>query len=148
MGMVVGQGVALGIGGALLATAQSGLLTQAPLLGGFAPWRVVLLLLGPPGVLVALLLLTVPEPARRRQVGEAPSGNLSLRETLMAFVQRRRIILPLLGAMALMSAGDFSLLNWTPTVLSRVFHLGPAAIASFFGGAVIITGLVGTLAGG
>lgn len=148
MGMVAGQGVALTIGGALLATAESGLLAHAPLLGDVAPWRVVLLLLGPPGVLLALLLLTVPEPARRSQAGEESSGSLSLRETLMAFVQRRRIVLPLLGAMALMSAGDFSLLNWTPTVLSRVFHLGPGAIASLFGVAVILTGLIGTLAGG
>jgi MFS family permease len=144
MGMVVGQGVALGIGGTLLATAQSGLLTQAPVLAAYAPWRVALLLLGPPGVLVALTLLTVPEPARRGQSAAA----LNLHETLMVFVQRRRVVLPLLGAMALMSAGDFSLLNWTPTLLSRVFHLGPAAIASLFGGAVIITGLIGTVAGG
>jgi len=148
MGMMVGQGIALGIGGTLLALAQSGALPQVPLLSAFSPWRQVLLLLGPPGALVALLLLTVPEPARREPGKEAMSGNFSLRETLETFIQRRRVVLPLLGAMALMSAGDFSLLNWTPTVLSRIFHLGPGAIASFFGGAVIITGLIGTVAGG
>jgi MFS family permease len=148
MGMVVGGGVALGIGGGLVATAQSGFLAGAPLLGELAPWRVALVLLGLPGVLVCLLLLTVAEPVRRSPSGGLVDSRLSLRETLRVFVRLRATVLPLLGAMAMMSAGDFSLLNWTPTVLSRVFHLGPSAIGSLLGGAVIATGLAGTVAGG
>ncbi|MBS0420042.1 MAG: MFS transporter [Proteobacteria bacterium] len=148
MGMVAGQGVALAVGGALLASVQSGLLGHIPLLSPVAPWRVVLLLLGPPGILIALLLLTVREPRRSNAGSQRADGTLSLRDALRTLVQRRVIVLPLLGAMALMSAGDFALLNWIPTVLSRIFNVGPAAIAAFYGGAVIATGLIGSLAGG
>jgi MFS family permease len=148
MGMVVGGGVALGIGGGLLATAQGGWLSHIPGLSGIAPWRLALLLLALPGALVVLLLLTVIEPARRRADGADTVERLSISQMLEAFFRRRGVVVPLLGAMAMMSAGDFSLLNWSPSLLSRVFHLGPAAIGAWLGGAVIITGLAGTLVGG
>jgi MFS family permease len=90
----------------------------------------------------------VIEPARRDFADAGTAHRLELRDMLKVFMLRRRIVLPLLGAMALMSAGDFSLLNWTPALLSRVFHLSPAAIGSWLGTIVIVTGLVGTILGG
>ena len=71
MGKVVGGGVAPGVGGFLLQAAQAGLLHGLPLPGKLMPWRALLLLLGLPGVGLALLLLTVKEPARRHRDGAA-----------------------------------------------------------------------------
>ncbi|MDQ2861282.1 MAG: MFS transporter, partial [Pseudomonadota bacterium] len=55
---------------------------------------------------------------------------------------------PLLGAMALMSVGDFSLLNWTPALLSRNYHLSAGEIGALLGALVVVTGVAGTVLGG
>ena len=148
MGMVVGGGVALGIGGFLLQAAQDGLLRGLPLLGTLSPWRASLLLLGLPGLGLVLLLLTVREPARRHQGGIATPLHYSLREVGGELVQRGGVVFPLLGAMALMSVGDFSLLNWVPSLLSRDYHLSFAAIGGILGGLAVVMGGLGTVLGG
>ena len=148
MGMVVGGGVALGIGGFLLQAAQAGLLRGLPLLGKLTPWRASLLLLGLPGIGLALLLLTVKEPTRRHRGGIAMTRHYSLREVGTELRGRAGIVFPLLGAMALMSVGDFSLLNWVPSLLSRDYHLSFAAIGGILGGLAVGLGGLGTVLGG
>ena len=64
MGMIVGGGVALALGGLILQAAESGALRGLPIIGGLAPWRAGLVILGLLGLPVALLALTVPEPRR------------------------------------------------------------------------------------
>lgn len=148
MGMVVGGGVALGIGGGLLEAARGGLFAGVPILSAVPPWRAVLLVLGAPGLLIALLLLTVREPARRPGSGESAPRRYSLREVAHELVSRRAVVFPLLVAMALMSVGDFSLLNWTPALLSRNYHLSPGQIGALLGALVVVTGVLGTVLGG
>ena len=148
MGMVVGGGVALGVGGLLLQAAQTGLLRGLPLLGTLTPWRASLLLLGLPGVGLALLLLTVREPARRHRSGIVGARHYSLHEVAGELLGRGGIVFPLLGAMALMSVGDFSLLNWVPSLLARDYHLSFAAIGGILGGIAVGMGGLGTVLGG
>ncbi|MGI9168714.1 MAG: MFS transporter, partial [Caulobacteraceae bacterium] len=148
MGMVVGGGVALAIGGSLLEAARTGLFEAVPLLGAVPPWRAVLLVLGAPGVVIALLLLTIREPVRRHGAGETVARRYSLREVAGALAARRRLVAPLLGAMALMSVGDFSLLNWTPALLSRNYRLSAGEIGVALGALVVVTGALGTVLGG
>jgi MFS family permease len=148
MGMVVGGGVALGIGGGLLEAARGGLFAGVPILGAVPPWRAVLLVLGAPGLVIALLLLTIREPARRAGGGESAPRRYSLSEVARELVVRRRLVLPLILAMALMSVGDFSLLNWTPALLSRNYRLSPGQIGVTLGALVVVTGALGTVLGG
>lgn len=148
MGMVVGGGVALGIGGSLLEAARGGLFSGVPILGAVPPWRAVLLVLGAPGLIIALLLLTVREPARRPGSGESAPRRYSLPEVARELVSRRGVAFPLLAAMALMSVGDFSLLNWTPALLSRNYRLSAGEIGALLGALVVVTGVAGTVLGG
>jgi len=148
MGMVVGGGVALGIGGLLLQAAQSGLMRGLPLLGALTPWRASLLLLGAPGIGLALLLLTVREPARQHRGGGTTPQRYSLHEVGRELRDRSGVVFPLLGAMAFMSVGDFSLLNWVPSLLSRDYHLSFAEIGGTLGGLAIGMGGLGTVLGG
>ncbi|MGI8839205.1 MAG: MFS transporter [Caulobacteraceae bacterium] len=148
MGMVVGGGVALGIGGGLLEAARGGLFAGVPVLGAVPPWRAVLLVLGAPGLLIALLLLTVREPARRPGSGETAPRRYSVGEVVGELAARRRLVVPLIGAMALMSVGDFSLLNWTPALLSRNYRFSAGEIGALLGALVVATGVLGTVLGG
>lgn len=63
-GIAMGIGAAILIGGGVLHFVQVGALAGTPL-AGQAPWRMVLLLIGAPGLLWALVILAIREPVRR-----------------------------------------------------------------------------------
>jgi MFS family permease len=148
MGMLIGGGAALSIGGFLLQAAQSGLLLRIPWIGALAPWRSVLVLLGLPGIVLALLLLTISEPARRPDAALSPAARHGLAQAVAALLERRGLVLPLLGAMALMSVGDFSLLSWLPSVLMRNYHYSAGAVGGLLGGVAMSTGALGAVVSG
>src|ERR1700737_877766 len=63
-GIAMGIGAAILIGGGVLHFVQLGALAGTPL-ATQAPWRLVLLLIGAPGLLWALAILAIREPVRR-----------------------------------------------------------------------------------
>lgn len=144
MGMVIGGGAAIAIGGALLEAAQSGQFSQ--LLGEVAPWRAVLMLLGAPGLLVALLLLTTREPPRSNKA--RADGALPLKDVFVLFAARRRVLVPLYLGLAATAIGDFSLGNWTPAYLSRNFGMSPGDIGAQLGLVLVASALSATAAAG
>jgi MFS family permease len=149
MGQVIGGGAALAIGGYLLDLAVQGDLAWLPLIGALAPWRAVLVLVGLPGLIVAALLLSVAEPARRRNGGNGAAGRaLPLIAVAQGFRARAGLLVPLYLANALVSVGDYGLLAWSPAFLSRNFDFAPATIGTVLGGIAIVTGIVGTAGGG
>jgi MFS family permease len=147
-GTTVGQGAALAVGGGLLHFASSGALTSLPALNGLAPWRVVLLCLAPPGILMALLLvLTVDEPVRRTR--QSIAGHISQnRDVVRALLKAGTYVIPTWVGLALWTAGDASLFGWTPTFLSRAYHTTAAEAGSLLGSISIACAVIGTLLGG
>jgi MFS family permease len=124
------------------------------LLGGFAlshgGWRYGFFWAGVPGLVLALALLTLSEPARRKPgEGDLASGGFS-RSGLSGFGELFRIedyVLVLLGLTAYtFGLGAFA--AWGPTFLNRVHGLELSFADQFFGGTLVIAGLLGTLIGG
>ena len=124
------------------------------LLGGFAlshgGWRYGFFWAGAPGLLLALGLLTLSEPARRKPgEGDLASGGFS-RSGLSGFAELFRIedyVLVLIGLTAYtFGLGAFA--AWGPTFLNRVHGLELAFADQFFGGMLVVAGLLGTLIGG
>ncbi|TDR47585.1 putative MFS family arabinose efflux permease [Tahibacter aquaticus] len=145
MGMVVGGGAALAIGGFLLQLAGNGWFASWPVVGTLAPWRAVLVLLGLPGLVLGLLLLSLHEPARRERSGVAAPG---WRESMQKLAAQKSLLLPLYFAMALLAVGDFSLLSWSPALLSRRYGYAADQIGLLLGGIAMVTGVVATVGGG
>src|SRR5882757_7067093 len=143
MGMVLGGPTAISVGGALLGSAQTGAFATLPVLGQLAPWRAVLVLMGLAGLLAPLLFLTLREPARQES-----AGAVSLREVIGCFIGARRVLVPLYIGMALLSVGDYGLLSWMPSLLSRRFALPPAELGLMFGVITAVASVAGALAGG
>jgi MFS family permease len=149
MGQVIGGGAALAIGGYLLDLAVAGDLAWLPWIGALAPWRAVLVLVGLPGLIVAVLLLSVAEPVRRREKrSQGAARALPLSAVAQGFRARAGLLVPLYLANALVSIGDYGLLAWSPAFLSRNFDFAPAMIGTVLGGIAIVTGIVGTAGGG
>src|SRR5277367_7076695 len=71
-GIAMGSGAAILIGGGVLHGIELGILNGTPL-AAFAPWRMVLLVIGGPGLLWALAILLIREPVRQAP-GEAATA--------------------------------------------------------------------------
>ncbi|HEX2789680.1 MAG TPA: MFS transporter [Steroidobacteraceae bacterium] len=112
-------------------------------------WRAAFLVLGIPGLLVALLVwLTVREP-RRGQL-DAPSSDLTpstLRATLRFLATQRSAVHLILGG-SVATFWSWGLMWWTPTFLQRSHHLTVAQAGELLGPMHLIAGTAGTLLAG
>jgi predicted MFS family arabinose efflux permease len=114
-------------------------------------WRLAFVLVGLPGVLLALIVrLTVREPSRGASEGERVASAdpaPSLRSTLRVFSRRRSLRhLPLAGAVH--SIGGFAAAVWLPSYFVRTFGVGSAEAGVWIALAYGAGGIVGVLCGG
>lgn len=110
-------------------------------------WRTAFLVVGPPGILLALILrFTVREPVRSL-TPEAPSDMLPLREALALLWSRRafRHIALVVGVQGLLIYG---IGNWQASYFLRTFHVPIGELSPWLAFAVGVGGACGTLLGG
>ena len=112
----------------------------------YGGWRTGFWWAGGPGLLLALALFALTEPKR----GESGNGASSGRAAISEFTSLFRIgdfVIVVLGLTAYTFAiGAFG--AWGPTFLNRVHGLELSFADHFFGGVLVVGGLLGTLAGG
>lgn len=115
-------------------------------------WRTVYLLVGLPGIVLALLVrFTVREPPRRapgssaraRDGGDAPGTLAVIRELL----SRRSFVFIVLAG-SCQSLSGYATLAWGPAFLGRVHGLAPVEIGVWMGLIIGIGGSLGVYAGG
>lgn len=151
-GIAMGSGVAILIGGGVLHAIELGALAATPL-AGYAPWRMVLLVIGGPGLLWAVAILLIREPVRQTAEGDAAAAaamdSNAWRATLMARV------VPVYIVLAAASFVDNAVGAWAPTLLIREFGRDAAQVGvelgllltAGFGGGVLIGGALADRAG-
>jgi predicted MFS family arabinose efflux permease len=143
MGTAIGGPLGVTIGGLLLSSAQSGVFAQLPALSGLEPWRTVLLMMGLLGLASPALVATLREPRRQQTVEGA-----TLRVAVEHFKSDRVVLIPLYGAAAMLAIGDYGLVSWVPTTLSRSFGWASAQAGVAFGLVTGLTSVAGALCGG
>jgi len=143
MGPYLGSGLALIIGGQVIELAEGMGAVAVPGVGVLAPWQLVFLVVGLPGVLIALLFLLVREPERR---GLAPRGtDLSL----LAFIGGRRTLFMLLFlGFSVFGIAGISYLVWIPAVFMRVHGWTAGDIGLAYGSILLLTSVPGVFVGG
>ena len=113
-------------------------------------WRHAFIWAGAPGLVLALLLLPFKEPRRGEAEGRAGSAEFTRKPAALDVLKLIRIpeyALVVTGYTAYTFAlGAFGL--WGPTFLHRVHGVAEKTAATFFGGVLVVAGLIGTLAGG
>jgi MFS family permease len=150
-GIAMGSGVAILIGGGVLHAIEMGALAATPL-AGYAPWRMVLLVIGGPGLLWAIAILLIREPLRQTAEGESAAG-VADGGTWRATPWAR--VVPIYIVLAAASFVDNAVGAWAPTLLIRDFGRDPAQIGVElgllltvgFGGGVLIGGALADRAG-
>ncbi len=154
-GIAMGIGAAIFIGGAVLNLVEHGVLAGTQL----SAWRLVLVLIGVPGLLWAFVILLIREPARQaatpaeaaapsapRDVAPAAGHPGSVHPSWRATVASRAIPVYLVVAMA--SLVDNAVGAWVPSLLMREFAKDPAEVGvklglvltAGFGGGVLVGG--------
>lgn len=107
-------------------------------------WRSAFLILGLPGILVALLIwLTVPEPPRAK----APPQTERLRDVVALCLRSRSIVFACLG-IGTGTIAAFGLLTWLPSFFIRVHGLSPTDVGLVMGIGTAIGGTAGLFVGG
>jgi len=121
-------------------------------IGGWANerygWRFAFMIVGFPGLLLALLIrLTLREPIRGQSESTTDTGPLSLRDTLRVMASRKSFLAYALG-LGLCSFADTAFEMWSPAYLMRVYDMSSGMVGSRTGLLEAIAGLGGTLSGG
>jgi MFS family permease len=137
MGPYLGGGLAL-IGGAALIRATAHV--EGPVSG----WRLVFVLVGLPGLVLAALAATLREPAR---TGAARTP-ASRAEVGAYFAANWRAVLGLNLATAAAATMSYGFTAWTPSFLIRTFHMTPPQVGAAYGPIALGCGVAGSLAAG
>jgi predicted MFS family arabinose efflux permease len=112
-------------------------------LGEHFGWRATFMIVGLPGLAIALLLyLTVDEPPRTTEVESHPIGEV----VRYLFAKRSYVIL--LAAASFHAAAAYCIAQWAPTFLLRVHGMSLSEMGLSLGLATGISGAAGTLLGG
>ena len=145
-GVRVGGGFALVIGGLLIDYYTRIGPLEIPLIGTLQPWQATLVTVGLPGVLLALLLLTMVEP-RRKELAVSRSGRerLPVREFVRFIWQRKRCYLPLFIGSSMLAMAGYGSSAWYPEFLVRNYGLSRGEAGTSYGTISIITGVVGIM---
>jgi MFS family permease len=112
-------------------------------------WRFAFMIVGLPGLLLALLVrFTLREPIRGQSDGDTTdTGHYPLRVALRVMMSKKSF-LPYALALGLCSFADTAFEMWSPTYLMRVYHMGSAYVGSRTGALEAVAGIIGTLSGG
>lgn len=151
LGPFIGGGLALVLGAAVLDHFGNVASVDVAGLGALEPWRIVFLMVGAPGLLLAAAVaLLIREPARRQTV--LLSGRTDdvdrvhgIRETLrVLFTEHRYFVVCTLGLTCSVVV-FFSVAAWFPTHIIRTFSLVPASAGHALGPIFIACGTSGTV---
>ncbi len=145
LGVFLGSGLAYVIGGSIVGLVSATGVWQWPVVGAIRPWQSVFVLVGAPGLLVALLMLTVREPARTGSVAGAPASI----GAVLAYVRRNvRTFATQSVGFAVSGLVNYGIAAWLATFLIRTYGWSAARAGAVQGGLTLTIGVAGTIAGG
>lgn len=148
MGVSVGAGIAYIVGGQVIGYVTTSPPIVLPVIGELFAWQTVFLVVGLPGLVVAVLMRTVREPERKGKIAltnhaGTASEQISLGAALGFLAQRWRIY----GGLALIVSGStilgYGFLNWLPSMFERTWGWSMQEIAPRLGIILLIAGPIG-----
>ncbi|MDB5395419.1 MAG: transporter [Rhodospirillales bacterium] len=147
LGIPIGSGMALMIGGSVIEAISKVGPIDLPLIGVTRPWQTVFLIVGLPGLVLALLALLI--------VRETPQRLLKTADDQPSFGAVLAFIWQHLGVYATLalSLGCFAIYGyggnaWLPTYLQRVHGFTAPQAGLFLGSSVLVLGVLGSVAAG
>lgn len=155
-GFVAGTGLANLAGGAAIAAVTAIGIITVPLLGDIKPWQMVFLMVGIPGLLVAVLMRTVEEPTRKGMLSgpaegshksgsapAAPARAMPIADIFRYLRAEYRTYGPIFLSLAVKVLLSFGAALWTPALFIRTWGWTASQIAFAIGVIALIVSPVG-----
>ena len=143
MGQSIGAGLALVLGGQVVVLVSESSSVSWPFLGQLEPWQMVFIVLGLPGLVLALLMLTIREPKRRGFAGQ--SGRRFV-DTLSFLSTRWKAFGAVFFGNSVVTTIGYSYF-WLPTVFERTWGVDAAQAGIYYGLVLLICGPLGVISG-
>jgi MFS family permease len=150
LGIYLGAGLALLLGGLVIQGVSHTPTLILPLIGEIASWRVTFLVVGLPGLVIALWVWTLREPPRKNAIVrvDGDHAHLGIRETVRELAKRGVSVLGISAAQMFLAIALYGFMLWSPVLLQRVHGWGPSQTGTWLGLVVLVGGCSGVLAGG
>jgi MFS family permease len=145
MGNLSGVGLAMIIGGGVIVWARDLGEVCLPLIGTVVPWQLSFIMIGLPGVALAMLVWSLREPARR---GPHRVEDATLRAFARFVGEHRRTFATLFASFTMLVLVAYGNFAWVPAYFMRVWGWSTAEAGSVYGIIVATFGTAGALIGG
>lgn len=157
LGITIGSGVAFLVGGLVVEWAETAQ-PVLPFLGEVRSWQFVFIVVGLPGIPLALLMLLVREPKRRGMLAKtsdsevaqtgtpANPDRLPIRETMRFIAARWQVFTAHFGGFALLAVLGLGYAAWFPTTMIRTHGLTPGEVGQMFGIITLVFASSGVIA--
>lgn len=145
MANYMGGGASLLIGGLVLTMLGGAGAATLPLFGSIASWKATFIIVGAPGILLSLLMLTVREPARQQMIKVAD-------RPIDGFIRHMQRAPSVYASVHLVSAATafvgFGVASWIATYFVRKFGLAPSHAGIIVGPVSAGCGMIGCILSG
>jgi MFS family permease len=149
LGVFLGSGLAMLIGSGIVAKLPKEGMMNVPIFGDIFPWQMIFLYVGLPGLLIALLLLTIKEPTRSNTLQvDGETVKLSLKESLAIIFKHRTAYLMICFATAFAALVNYGSNAWIPTFIARTYGWDVPRAGAFYGLILVTSSISGVLFGG
>jgi MFS family permease len=142
MGISLGAGLAMILGGQIVAHVMQAPPARLPVVGELYAWQTVFLIVGLPGLVMAVLLTTVREPVRREGLRDA--GGVAAHMPLAAVVKfigaRGRMYFSHFLGMSTVAILAYGLFAWIPTMFIRTWGWNIRDVGLAYGVVTIASG--------
>ncbi len=146
IGLPLGVGLALIIGGIVIQFVSSSPEYTLPVVGTIRAWQLTFLLVGTPGLLLALWILTIPEPVRRHRADAV--NRASVGDTVAYLAARWKAYTALILGFSVLGMVMNVFQIYGVQYFVRVLRLPLADAGLRVGAAIAVFGTAGILVGG
>lgn len=150
IGVPLGAGIALILGSFVVQAVLTAPMVEVPFFGAMDAWRLIFVWVAAPGLLIALLMLTIREPLRRGLRAAPAAGASSVPAPgLVAHLRSQRVAIgALFAGMSLIGLVMYGAIAWIPTFFARTYGMSVGEAGLWFGIIMAIGGTIGLLVGG
>ena len=145
-GVYIGIGITLLGGGFLIdyLTRIGGI--TLPLLGYLKPWQATFMIVGIPGLVLAIAAFYLKEPQRLEEQIDAQLKDR--KNVFLHLKEHRKTLIPMFGGLIFMALIFYSFSFWAPTMMIRTFDISLTEVGFILGMITIISSITGTIAAG
>ncbi|MBL0171368.1 MAG: MFS transporter [Gemmatimonadaceae bacterium] len=146
LGTFFGSGVSYALGAWIVSAIDAPGFVSMPIVGAIHPWQTVFFIIGLPGLLVALLMLTVREPTRA--AGARATEQVPMSQVIAYLRRNARTMISLCVGFTCSASVNWGIGMWLQAFFVRTHGWSVAQAGALQGALTMGIGPVGTLLGG